>query len=108
MSHPDPRMSISELWSCTAIRVGSTLQITDANPLLAMSSSATTTPASQTPLDTAIDQRDRVEQPGLSDLGPPTDMAIEALLKETLVADWELLSVRQRSSGWEWEAFQPN
>ena len=49
MSHPDPRMEISELWSCTAIRVGSTLQIIEANPLLAIDQSPTTTPASQTP-----------------------------------------------------------
>ena len=36
MSHPDPRMEISQLWSCTAIRVGSTLQITDASSLSAL------------------------------------------------------------------------
>ncbi len=41
------------------------------------------------------------------DIGPPTDVALEALNTETGVADWELLSVRQRSSGWEWEAFHP-
>jgi len=98
-------MSISQLWSCTAIRVGSILEITEANPLLAMSSSSTTTPACQNPL--AIDRRDRVSQRGDSDKAPPTDVAIEALLKETLVTSWELLSVRQRVSGWEWEAFQP-
>ncbi len=107
LSHPDPRMEISQLWSCTAIRVGSTLQIIEANPLEAIYQSPTTTPASQTPLSTAIDQLTRVEQPGEHDLAPPTEEALEALKKETGVADWELSTQRQREQGWEWEAFHP-
>ena len=107
MSHPDPQMEISELWSCTAIRVGSTLQIIEANPLEEIYQSPTTTPASQTPLSTAINQLNRVEQPGLSDLGPPTEEALEALKKETGVASWELSTQRQREQVWEWEALNP-
>ena len=107
LSHPDSRMEISQLWSCTAIRVGSTLQIIEANPLLAIDQSPTTTLASQTPLSTAIDQLTRVEQPGYCDLLPPTDVANEALKKETGVAEWELSTQRQREQGWEWEAFNP-
>ncbi len=107
LSKPDARMEISQLWSCTAIRVGSTLQIIEANPLEVISKSATTTPASQIAVDTAIDQLNRVEQRVGGALSPPTDVALEALNKETGVTEWEFLSIRQRSSGWEWEAFHP-
>ena len=56
---------------------------------------------------TAIDQLTRVEQPSEHDKAPPTEEALEALKKETGVANWELSTQRQREQGWEWEAFNP-
>ena len=38
---------------------------------------------------------------------PQLKRLIEALKKETGVAEWELSTQRQREQGWEWEAFHP-
>lgn len=114
---PDPHMKVGQLWSCTAVRVGCTLEILQATPLESGGSSSTEEPCVQTLalLDegaTQISQNQQTNQQlaltqlllSLSAPLPPTDMASEALLLETGIGGWELSRPQKRSFGWEWEA----
>ncbi len=103
----DSRIKVGQMWSCTAVRVGSTLQITHATPLDEISDR----PAP--PLDNRIEQKkhkdtaltfDRIVLP---DPAPWVDIALAALCRETRVTGWELQTLREREYGWEWEALVP-
>ncbi len=87
--NPDSRMRVGELWSCTAVRVGATLEIVNA-ALLEKHQDRTT--------------EGRVVLPNPVS---PDSLAFEALVQQTGNNQWELAEARQRAFGWEWEAVVP-
>ncbi len=95
LTKPDPRMKVGQLWSCTAIQVGCTLEIAQATPLSAIPLSSIPVPATIT------------ERVVLPDPLPPNDMANHALYLETGTSGWQLSCAQKRAWGWEWEAFNP-
>ena len=103
----DSRMQVSQLWSCTAIRVGCGLQITEATPPDAQLDSSTTAPAPVLSVHTTVDELENASQLVSFDPSTPSAIAIEALWRKTGVTGWQLKSERQRARRWEWEALNP-
>ena len=134
LTKPDPRMKVGQLWSCTAIQVGCTLEIAQATSLSAIPLQNLGTTISDTlvqhksdvcvtnlpdkkgvrcwqeltsPLSSIPVPATITERLVLPDPLPPNDMANHALYLETGIRCWQLSSAQKRACGWEWEAFNP-
>lgn len=104
----DPRMKVGQLWSCTAMRVGSALQIEQATCLDAISNARVSLPTTTPSLLKAAGARQTPGRVILPDPAAPTDVAMKALCLETKVTGWELSAAQQRAFGWEWQASNPS
>lgn len=104
--NPPPLMKVSQLWSCTAVRMGFTLQISQAAPVdaIADEEELKEAPVSEPEVVTQVLPQRVI----LPDLPPPTDVAANSLLLETGTGGWELSCAQKRTFGWEWEAVNPN
>lgn len=96
-------MNVGELWLCTAIRVKNTLQIEQAAILENIASGATFS-SGTTSLEKDLSAKHSPGRVVVPDPTAPVREALEALVLETGVTDWELLSVQRRAEVWEWEA----
>lgn len=88
LTNPDGRMKAEQIWSVKAFLVGDKLQIVEARPL------------------SGVGELEKTASPKLiiAAPSPPTQKAIAALVLETGVDGWEVITANRRSYGWEWEA----
>lgn len=88
LTNPDQRMQAQQVWSVKAVLVADKLQIVSARPL------------------SLVEEKEKTASAKLviAAPSPPTQKAIEALVVETGVDGWELMTATRRNYGWEWEA----
>ena len=114
--NPDPQMKVGELWSCTAMRVGCTLEITHAtrmeeprpnHPQSAEKPSTLNLAAATGLPGLEVAGAETAGRIVLNDPTPPTSFASDQLCMETGVSGWLLGSPQVRAYGWEWSALLP-
>lgn len=94
LANPDPRMKAEQIWSVTAHLIDNKLQIVEALPL-----SLIELEPQRKPVETA-----RAITPVLAKPSAPTQKAVDALIREIGIDNWELSQPISRGHTWEWEA----
>ncbi len=91
LTNPDQRMQAQQVWSVKAVLVADKLQIVSAQEL------------------SLVEEPEETASPKLviAAPSPPTQKAIEALVEETGIDGWKLMTATRRKYGWEWEAVAP-